>query len=370
MDIVKEQIPIGNLVEGYVNNEEEGVFGLNGKLNIRPPYQREFVYPPDKRNLVIDTVIKGFPLNTMYWNVNGDGEYEVLDGQQRTISICEYVSNNFSYGEERPLIFSRQPDDVQNLFLEYELDIYKCTGEESERIEWFQVINVAGETLTDQEIRNAVYAGPWTAEAKRYFSKTECAAYQLGNPFMPKTKSAIRQDYLEAALKWLSDGSIDEYMNRHADDSDCDELWSYWCNMISWIKSTFIGDWDKDYQQEMKNVPWGVLYNEFRAKKLNPKRLQAKVAKLMQNEYVERKSGIYSYVLDGQEKHLHIRKFRDSDKRAAYRNQKGECNMCGKHFKLQEMEADHIDPWSKGGKTEPENCQVLCIKCNRRKGAK
>ncbi len=372
MKIKKKQITVKDLKEDYVNNAEKGVVGYGGKLDIRPPYQREFVYDDDKRDAVINSIIQGYPLNIMYWNKKSDGSFEVLDGQQRTISICEYVHGNFSFNKK---VFSRQFDDIQDKILKYPLDIYVCEGPESERLEWFKIINMAGVELTKQEMRNAIYAGPWTAEAKIKFSKTGCPAYQIGHKFVPNGKSPIRQEYLELALKWISNDDIAEYMNQHAKDTDCNELWLYWENMIAWINATFISDENEDYSNEMKNVAWGELFNKYGKKTLDAKKIQKRVAELFLDDDVQKYSGIYPYVLDGDERHLNIRLFDRRQKTQAYKKQKGicankkNCPRKGKKCTPDEMHADHITPWSKNGKTISENCQMLCADCNRRKGA-
>ena len=369
MDIVKDEITIRELTKGYENNDEEGVFALSGNLDIRPPYQREFVYKEKQRDAVIETILNGFPLNIMYWNTKDDGTYEILDGQQRTISICEYVANNFSFNK---MIFNRQPDDIQNRILDYKLDIYKCKGDASERRAWFEVINIAGEKLTNQEILNAVYAGAWVSDAKKYFSKTNCPAYEIGNKLMEGR--SIRQEYLETVIKWHSpDGDIAEYMNQNCKKPDAKELRLYYERVISWVKAIFIGC-DNDYRPQMKGVQWGELFNEHGTKQIDSKKIQSRVDELFKDDDITKLGGIYPYVLDGKEKHLSIRAFKDNDKQRVYEQQGRKCanKKCpdkGKTFELKEMEADHIKPWSEGGKTELANCQMLCKACNRRKGA-
>ena len=217
MDITLEKITIRELIENYQDNEEDGVIGFNGQLNIRPPYQREFVYSDKQREAVIDTVTRGFPLNTMYWAVIPDG-FEIIDGQQRTISICQYVDGVFSYNDR---YFHNLQKDERDLILNYELTVYQCSGEDSEKLDWFRTINIAGEKLTDQELRNAVFAGTWTADVKRYFSKTQCAAYQLADKYM--AGSPIRQDYLETTISWINGGDIQGYMAKHQHDQNANQ---------------------------------------------------------------------------------------------------------------------------------------------------
>ncbi|MFA5210980.1 MAG: DUF262 domain-containing protein [Patescibacteria group bacterium] len=357
MKIQLKQIKIKDVVNGYVNNDEEGVVGYGGKLNIRPKYQREFVYKDDKRNAVLDTINKGFPLNVMYWVKNEDGTFEVLDGQQRTISFCEYIAGKFSLNN---LYFHNLTDTDQKQILDYELMIYFCEGNDKEKLDWFKIINIAGEKLTDQELRNAIYTGPWLTDAKRYFSKTGCAAYGLASDYL--TGSAIRQEYLETIINWISNGKIEKYMGTHQHEPNANELWLYFQSVINWMKAVF-----PEYRKEMKGIDWGFLYNEFKNGKFDSKKLEKEIVKLLQDEDVTKKSGVYSYVLTGDEKYLNIRAFTPNQKREAYEKQKGICKKCKEHFEIDEMEADHIKPWSKGGKTISENCQMLCKECNRRK---
>lgn len=358
MKIELKQIPLRDVVKGYVDNEEEGVMGYDGKLNIRPKYQREFIYGEKQRNAVIETIRKGFPLNVMYWVDNGDGTYEVLDGQQRTISICQYINGDFSL-EYR--YFHNLTEEEKELILNYELMIYFCEGNDKEKLDWFKTINIAGLRLEDQELRNAIYTGPWLTDAKRYFSKTNCAAYNMAKDFM--NGSPIRQDYLETAIEWISKDKIEAYMSEHQHDQNSNELWLYFQNVISWVQLTF-----PSYRKEMKGIGWGKLYNEFKGKKFDTDKLESEISELMKDDDVTHKPGIYEYVLTRDKKYLSIRAFTDNMKREAYERQKGVCVKCGKHFEISEMEADHITPWSGGGKTIAENCQMLCRDCNRRKG--
>jgi hypothetical protein len=367
MKIELKEITVKKLTDGFEDNAEAGVVSYGGKLDIRPPYQREFIYKDKQRNAVIDSVSKNFPLNVMYWAVREDGQYEVIDGQQRTLSICQFVNGDFSikglFGDDHVRAFHNLQDDEQERILKYKLMVYFCSGSDSEKLDWFRTINIAGEEHTDQELRNAVYAGPWTADAKRYFSKTGCPAYGLAGDYM--RGSPIRQEYLETAISWRSDGKIDEYMSKHQKDKNATPLWQYFQKVIGWVKATF-----PKYRREMKGVDWGTLYNQFKDKEVDTDKLEKHVAKLMQDDDVLRKSGIYPYVLDGDERHLNIRAFSDNMKREAYERQKGVCVKCKKTFQLEEMEGDHIKPWHEGGKTNAANCQLLCKDDNRRKSGK
>lgn len=363
MKIELHEISIREIVENYVDNAEEGVIGYNGKLNIRPKYQREFVYDVTKRNAVIETIRNNFPLNVMYWVKNDDDTFEVLDGQQRTISFCQYVKNGFSIQVNGyPKSFSNLTIDEQNEILDYKLMIYLCEGTDTEKLAWFRIINIAGEKLTDQELRNATYTGTWLTNAKSIFSKSNCAAYLLSKDYV--SGSPNRQELLEKALSWISKGNIEEYMSVHQHDPNANELWTYYRNVIEWVSLTFT-----TYRKEMKGIDWGKLYDDFKDEMYDTDKLEQEIQKLMMDDDVSNKKGIYSYILTHNEKYLNIRTFTESQKRTAYEQQKGICPICKNHFELKEMHGDHITPWSKGGKTIPENCQMLCRDCNLKKGA-
>ncbi|MEK7615758.1 MAG: DUF262 domain-containing protein [Patescibacteria group bacterium] len=363
MKIELNKIPVRKVIAGYKDSAEEGVVAYDGKLDIRPKYQREFVYKGPQRDAVIETIKNDFPLNVMYWIKTDQGNYEVLDGQQRTISIGQYVNGDFSL---RDRFFHNLTDEEQKQILDYELMIYFCEGTEKEQLNWFKIINIAGEKLTDQELRNAVYTGPWLSDAKLKFSKSNCAAYLLANDGGQLVSgSPIRQEYLETALSWINDEKIEDYMAKHQHDKNADELWNYFQDVIAWVRATF-----PNYRREMSGVEWGELYNKFKGEKLNASKLEIEITELMQDEDVTKKSGIYPYVLTRQEKYLSIRAFTDKMKREAYERQKGKCKFCKKKFDISEMEADHITPWHEGGKTISVNCQMLCKEDNRTKSGK
>ncbi len=365
MKIELKKIKVKELTEEFEDNAEAGIVGYGGKLDIRPPYQREFIYKDQQRNAVIDTITKEFPLNVMYWAVKDDGNFEIIDGQQRTISICQYVNGDFSING---MAFHNLTNDKQEQILDYELMVYFCEGKDSEKLEWFKTINIAGEKLTDQELRNAVYSGSWVSDAKRYFSKTNCAAYKIGSDYL--NGSPIRQDYLETAIKWISDGKIEDYMSKHQHDPNASALWIYFQSVISWIEATFPKKYNKNRKKFIKGIDWGTLYNQFKDEILDANKLEEEIKKLILDDDVTNKKGIYPYILTKNEKYLSIRAFSDAMKIKVYEKQKGICAKCGEHFKLDQMEADHITPWHEGGKTIQENCQLLCKNCNRKKSGK
>ena len=360
MKVRLRQVTIGELVEDYRDDGEGGVVGYGGRLDIRPPYQREFIYKDKQRNAVIDSVMKGFPLNVMYWAARGDGRFEIIDGQQRTVSIARYVDNVFSIDDR---FFHNLPPDTKRRILDYDLTVYVCTGTDDEKLDWFEIVNIAGEKLTNQELRNAVYAGSWVTDAKRYFSRTGGAAYQIGGDHLRGT--AIRQHYLETAIKWISGGDIKDYMARHQHDPSAEPLWLYFRRVIEWVESCF-----KTRPKLMRGVDWGTLYRDHHDTVLDRQAVEDETLRLIDDDEVQRQSGIYAYILTRDERHLQLRAFKPPMKRRAYERQGGHCAVCNHHFPLAKMEADHITPWTEGGKTVQDNCQALCRDCNRRKGAK
>jgi hypothetical protein len=357
MKIELKEITIRELTTGYEDKEHDGVIGYNGKLDIRPPYQREFIYDDIKKQAVISTIKKGFPLNVMYWAVRSDGTFEVIDGQQRTISISQFIYGDFHHNK---LYFHSLTNDQQEQILNYKIMVYFCEGSDSEKLDWFETINISGEKLTEQELRNAVFSGTWVTDAKRYFSKNGCAVYNIGKDLLNGT--AIRQDYLETAIKWISNNDIKVYMSKHQNDANATELYTYIQKVLSWVKITF-----PKQRKEMKGIEWGELYNQYKDVVYDTNKLEEEITRLMIDEDVTKKSGIYSFVLTGKEKYLNIRAFTDNQKRESYERQKGICVVCGVEFQINEMEADHITPWHEGGKSSSDNCQMLCKYDNRRK---
>ena len=374
-----KQISIADLFNGFVNNEEEGVYTyirIDGELiktDIRPPYQREFVYSDDKRNKVIETLSRNLPLGVIYLAKNSDGTMEVIDGQQRIMSICEYLNGKFSVNGIADFLNEKtfncelyKNTAIYKQIMSYNnLLAYIVEGDDDEKLDWFRTINIGGEKLTEQELLNANYTGEWLCSAKRKFSKTNCVAFKKGNKLV--NGSPIRQDYLETALSWISGGkeNIQKYMGDNYQKENAEPLWKYFVEVIEWVEKTFT------YRKEMKGIDWGKLYREYGKNEYDVAELEEKVKALMADDDVNSKKGIYEYVLSNcskdKERHLSIRKFSDKDKRTAYERQNGICPICGKHHEIDEMEGDHIIPWSKGGKTTIDNLQMLCKKCNREK---
>jgi len=241
--------------------------------------------------------------------------------------------------------------------------IYICEGTEKEKLAWFKVINIAGEKLTAQELLNASYTGTWLSHAKLLFSKSKCQAYMIGKDFV--NGSPIRQEILETAISWINQGDVSGYMAKHQHSPNANELWNYFENVINWIKSTF-----PVYRKEMKGLDWGALYDAHHRTIRNATALEEQISQLMIDDEITNQKGIYAYVLTGDQRYLNLRKFTESQRRQKYEEQRGICKLCDKHFPIEYMEADHIDPWSKQGKTNTENCQMLCNPCNRRKSSK
>jgi hypothetical protein len=366
MDIAPLTVTIEELFKGYEDKRELGVCGYDARLDIRPAYQREFVYDEKLKRAVIDTVRKGYPLNTMYWAVSGDG-FELMDGQQRTISICQYLNGEFAIDiDGSPMFFDNLTTDRKKQILGYALSVYVCEGSDDDKLDWFRIINISGLELKPQELRNAIYTGPWLSDAKKWFSKTGAPAIAIGSKLLNGIPN--RQEYLERAIDWVSKGNIEHYMAQHQKEPNANPLWTYFKNVIDWVNLTF-----PNYRKEMKGVAWGPLYERFGAKPLDPNILEAEVTRLMRDDDVTRKSGIYDFVLSGNENALSIRAFNDNMKREAWERQGGLCPACPSEkepWELSEMEGDHITPWSKGGKSIATNCQMLCKPHNRLKGGK
>ena len=395
-------LTIRDLVNGFEEDTKTGkVVAFGGSLNVRPPYQREFVYGSERRNAVINTVLKGFPLNVMYWAKTDNG-FELMDGQQRTISICKYFQDQFSIDIDS--VDKKMPKTFSNLgskkdaFLDYKLTVYICDGTEDEKMDWFQVINVAGIPLTLQEMRNAIYNGSWVTSAKRYFSRIDGEGYAsegrisnghvysdylkvTGGKNSEKEDSVVRQRLLEIVLNWATDAhnkeqqldkkefcSLDGYMSLHRNDVDAKPLWNYFEEVMEWVKTTF-----PTYYDFMKGVEWGHLYNKYHT--ITPIDADKKVKDIValagiKDSEITNISGVFEAVLSGSLKTLNARAFSSIDRRKKFEEQKHTCPYCHKVVdKLDDMHGDHIKPWTKGGKTTYDNLQMLCIECNLKKSA-
>lgn len=377
---------VGEVLDGFVYNELEGkgLFGLSGRLVIQPEFQRHYIYESGGKDVaVIDSLLKGYPLGLIYFNVNGD-KLEVLDGQQRITSVGRFVTGKFAIklnGKEQT--FSSLPKEVQDGLLASELLVYECEGTETEIKEWFRTINIAGIPLNSQELLNAIYSGPFVTKAKAEFSNSNNAKMQMWSTFVrgdPK-----RQEVLEVALGWVASAqgkTIDAYLAQHRTDKNITELQTYFTSVIDWIDGVFTGA----PQKEMRGLEWGRLYEEYHDTAYDPAQLAADLDLLLEDPAVTSRKGVYEYLLSGKKKPelLVVRLFDDKTKQAAYSRQtkaaksKGvsNCPLCAagsndnktRIYKQDEMEADHVTAWSKGGKTDLRNCEMLCMPHNRSKG--
>ena len=381
---LKKDYTVKEICEGFVYNELEGkgLFGLNGKLTIQPEYQRNYIYADGKKDVaVIKSILNGYPIGLIYFNKVGKDKFEVLDGQQRITSIGRYVKGNFAVKDENGMeqYFEGIAKNKQEKIMQTKLLIYECEGAESEIKDWFQTINIAGVPLNEQEIFNAIYSGPFVTLAKAEFSNSQNSNIQKWGAYIDG--SVNRQAFLARALDWVSKGKIDDYMSKHRKDTNINELKNYFNKVIDWISKTF-----RDVESEMKGLEWGRLYEEYHKKKYNPKKISETVHKLYSDPYVKNRRGVFEYILGGEKdtKLLDVRVFDEVTKRVVYtrqtdeakRKEKSNCHLCAighsanknKILKIDEMDADHVSAWSKGGKTDIKNCQMLCKTHNRAKG--
>ncbi len=382
---LKTEITVKDICEGFVYNELEdrGLFGLSGKLTIQPEYQRNYIYADGKRDVaVIESILKGYPLGLIYFVKVSPDNLEVLDGQQRITSFGRYVTKKFAVKDENGMeqYFGSNPD-IQKKVLETKLTIYECEGTETEIKQWFKTINIAGVPLNDQELANAIYSGPFVTLGKAEFSNTQNANIQKWSAYV--SGSANRQDFLERALEWVSKLNVGDYMSRHRKDNNITELKTYFNSVIDWVSSVF-----PDVESEMRGLEWGRLYEEHHHKPYDPKKVSDEVRELYEDSYVTNKKGIFEYILGASEdtKLLKVRIFSEDTRKSVYAKQKVEaeaantsnCPLCAlghdanknKIWPLNEMDADHVAAWSKGGTTDIKNCQMLCKTHNQAKGNK
>ena len=381
---LRTDITVEDICKGFHYNELEGkgLYGLSGRLTIQPEYQRNYIYADGKKDVaVIDSVLKGYPIGLIYFNKVGDDKFEVLDGQQRITSLGRFVEGVLSIIDESgiPQDINSIAADKREKILKTRLLIYICEGTESEIKEWFRTINIAGVPLKPQELLNAVFSGPFVTKAKEEFSNSQNAHIQMWSHFINGT--ANRQDFLERALDWVSKGNISDYMKQHRRDGNITELKTYFNAVLGWVNSVFPTPYDK-----MKGLEWGRLYETYHKQPYDPQKVDERVAELLDDPQVENNSGVFEYVLGGEQdtKLLNVRVFDEKIKRQVYRLQTDDAEMKGisncpycaigheatktRIWKLSEMDADHVSAWSKGGATTIENCQMLCKTHNRAKG--
>lgn len=382
---LKTNITVSEICDGFIYNELEGkgLFGLSGKLTIQPEYQRNYIYAETggkKEQLVIDSLLKGYPLGLIYFNKVSENKFEVLDGQQRITSIGRFVTNKFAIMDNgNPKNFESLPADQQAKIRDAKLLIYECEGTETEIKQWFETINISGVPLNRQELLNAIYSGPFVTLGKAEFSNTQNANIQKWNKYIKG--SASRQEFLERALDWVSKGDIGSYLSAHRNDNNINELKNYFNSVIDWVSTVFI-----EVLPEMRGLEWGRLYETYHDKAYDPKMILSDVKLLGADSYVNDRKGIFEYLLGGsiEKKLLSIRVFDEKIKRVAYAKQKQEaeaknesnCPLCAignnankiRIYKLDDMDADHVSAWSKGGESTAENCQMLCSTHNKAKG--
>lgn len=383
-----KQILVRDIVEGFEYNELEGrgLFGLSGRLTIQPEYQRNYIYADGKKDVaVVQSLLKGYPLGLIYFHKTGADTFEVLDGQQRITSFGRFVTGRFAVKDANGMeqYFTGLAPELQKKILDAEILVYECEGEETEIKEWFKTINTAGVPLNDQELLNAVYSGPFVTAGKAEFSNSSNANVQKWSAYV--SGAVNRQDYWARALEWVAKGedNVPGYMSGHRTSADISEVKNYFNGVITWISTIFT-----DVESEMRGLEWGRLYETYHNDKQDPKAMSGNVQTLFGDPYVKNRRGIWEYLLGGskEKKLLDIRIFDEATKKSTYKRQtsaaetKGvsNCPDCAighdglktKVHKYEEMDADHVSPWSKGGATSPENCQMLCKHHNRSKGNK
>ncbi|MEJ7847811.1 MAG: DUF262 domain-containing protein [Pyrinomonadaceae bacterium] len=381
---LRTEITVKDICEGFIYNELEGkgLFGLSGKLTIQPEYQRNYIYADGKRDVaVIKSILQGYPLGLIYFNKVNDDKLEVLDGQQRITSFGRYVTNKFAVKDENGMeqYFRGIASDKQAKILDAKLLIYECEGTESEIKEWFRTINIAGVPLNNQELLNAVYSGPFVTLGKQEFSNSQNANIQKWSAYV--SGSANRQDFLERSLEWTSRENVGDYMSRHRYDNGITELKTYFNSVIEWVSSIF-----SNVESEMRGLEWGRLYEQYHHQPYDPQKVSADVRNLYADPYVKKRKGIFEYILGGSvdTKLLEVRVFDEATKKSVYAKQKAEaeaaktsnCPLCAlghdanknKIWAINEMDADHVAAWSKGGSTDMKNCQMLCKTHNQAKG--
>lgn len=387
METTLKEYTVKELCEGFTfsNTDGKGLYGLAGKLTIQPEYQRNYLYSENNGKnemAVIDSVIKKYPLGLLYFNKLPDGRLEVLDGQQRITSLGRFCIGKFSYIlDGLPFKFDSLPMEKRELIEKTKLLAYICEGTEKEIKDWFQIINVGGVQVNTQEKLNAVYSGPFVSAARREFSNKEDSRVQKWSAYI--SGSVSRQDFLQTALGWVSSGNIENYMKDHRWDENITELKNNFNDVISWIENTF-----DDIYPQMRTHKWGELYDRFHNQPYDHNEISRKVKELMEDECVKSKGNIFEFVLGGCEdtKLLNVRVFEESTKRIVYNRQTEEaqengvsnCPLCAighdankqRIWKMTEMDADHVQAWSRGGATDESNCQMLCKTHNRAKGNK
>ena len=403
---INSTLKISELVEGYENNSETegGVSSMKGRLNIRPRYQRAYIadLTPNWRENLINSILCGFPINRVYIGLSSiatgsifEDMLEMLDGQQRTITICDFHEGKFAIKYNGMLAhFDNLPPEIQQRFLDYELDVTYCKGTESARIAWFKRINQPNSILVPQELRNATYVGEWLEHLKKYFcscsasarkqitdkSEKYCASYYA------KSRKIERCEYLETALDWISyyeypemrkasaDDRICRYMAEHQNIEPNDDVINHYKAVIDWANATFLNNGKKvqKYPQSFAGVDWGRLYAEYGNNAYDTVYVTNRIAELLaiQDEFTT-PAGLYEWILRGEKREdralMSPRTFKPETRAKQFRAQGGEDPISGEKFEDEsQMEAHHIIPWTEGGTTDITNCVLLSPETHKR----
>lgn len=332
---------------------------LNGQtFEITPSWQREYITKAPDRKALIDSVLSGIPTGPLYFFDDGDS-LKVLDGSQRIRTLEDFYADVFPIKRDgHPLYFSGLSPEEQQVFLTFPVDTVLLSGSECERMSWFSALNHQGIPLSPMERRINLYHGPFLDGARNRF----ITGPPSGRELMYLSGDRRRGKHLETILRWYADSigtDTDAFLSKHRRDSGPGPLPDYFEAVTTWVGRLF-----PYYREEMKKVDWGILYNRYKEIEADPEALEAEVHRLMCDEEVTKKAGIYPYLLTGDRKHLSLRDFSPETKQSIYEKQEGKCAWCGEEIPLSTAQADHILPWSKGGSTVSGNCQILCKRCN------
>ena len=404
----------GTLVdyESAGNAEDFGALAMNGTLVVRPSYQRNFVWSLRQQQKLIESILKGWMINPLVFAKVGD-HYECVDGQQRTLSLCNYRYNLIDYLDNAP--FANHSKKHQDAFLDYELDVRIVEYDNDvEKIEHFTAINQPITVLTRQELRNATYNGTFVESLKDWFGRRTCKMKRNGfaDKYIKLTDvrngvtydKVDRQELTEIAILWTlvltdddlygrlmmsgnKDHSLDvdkdeiydtlirNYMRAHKDDFNANEVVNNFMNIITWIDNTF-GSFTNNQMRNVKN--WAYLYRTYKNVKFDTVRMSSQLRSLMSDPEIHHKHSIPEFLLitnsnpnlsneeiDGYaHKMLSLQSFPEDMRRNAYYNQSGKCADCGEPLAIEYLEPHHIVAWSLGGKTIPENLVMLCPHCH------
>lgn len=377
---VIEKFKIKDLIEDFKDSKNSSPTAFGGKLEVRPHYQRLFVYKPKMQAEVINSIRNGTPLGPMIYHEHGDGTYSLFDGQQRSLSILYFCHDKFpiflkdEYGNKKRYIFSdlkEERTDIYYKILNYELDIRTVSGKEGDIVHMFNVINRQGEQLSSQEKRNIFYSsGGWLPDAQHAFCTEGCDGYDISKNFI--SCRINRQDLLEIALTWIShyqNMKIEDYMDLHHRDADADELWFFFENVCDWVNKHFSKWFGKLPNGALSlNHRWGDLYKIAMTNGMwkEGKALDDEINNYLTNTKVGefKESGLIPYLITGEIKHLKAKPFSSDIKKRVYHRQNGICPCCSQHHEYANMDGHHIEAQLLGGATTEENCLMVCKTCH------